>query len=245
MRLRRRHLRERARIHLCHNRGAASCGFARCDHDDRLPPLPSATLNRSNPARHPALLLFILHPSHFILLSAAFCLLPSAFCLLLSPGPEGRKILAHRVSRGIRSASKSSPAPAGAKDIGTTRAAWFVEKGHEFTRAVNACNKEGGFSRREAHTFRSWRMYAARELNSFSRCYTGRAQTGMADMNLNKNVSLRENADTRRRVSAPPAAGGGAAAEHGRRERLHRPLGRTGGAYVAPFAMYAALLTQH
>jgi len=135
LRLRRRHLRERARIHLCHNRGAASCGFARCDHDDRLPPLPSATLNRSNPARHPALLLFILHPSHFILLSAAFCLLPSAFCLLLSPGPEGRKILAHRVSRGIRSASKSSPAPAGAKDIGTTRAAWFVEKGHEFTRA--------------------------------------------------------------------------------------------------------------
>ena len=31
-----------------------------------------------------------------------------------------------------------SPAPAGAKDMGTMRGAWFVEKGHEFTRAANA-----------------------------------------------------------------------------------------------------------
>ncbi len=66
-------------------------------------------------------------------------------------GPEGRKILAHRVSRGIRLALKSSPAPAGAKDMGTMRGAWIVEKGHEFTRAAK------GRSSRVAHTSRSLR----------------------------------------------------------------------------------------
>ena len=29
----------------------------------------------------------------------------------------------------------------------TLLCAWFEEKGHEFTRAVNACNKDVGFSR--------------------------------------------------------------------------------------------------
>jgi hypothetical protein len=46
------------------------------------------------------------------------CLFPTAFCLLFSAGPEGRKNLAHRVSRGAQLALKFSQAPAGAKDEG-------------------------------------------------------------------------------------------------------------------------------
>jgi hypothetical protein len=44
-------------------------------------------------------------------------------------------------------------------------------------------------------------MDAARALNSFSRCYTGRAQTGTEDVNIHTGPPLRENADATNRAS--------------------------------------------
>jgi hypothetical protein len=48
-------------------------------------------------------------------------------------------------------------------------------------------------------------MRSAGEFNSFSWCYTVRAQTGIEDMNLNKDAPLRGMADTTERVPAPVA----------------------------------------
>ncbi len=63
-------------------------------------PSPIRNLEWPQPGSSPAAALF--HPSSFTLHPSVCCLLPPAFCLLSSPGPEGRKNLAHghRLRRG-------------------------------------------------------------------------------------------------------------------------------------------------
>jgi len=70
---------------------------------------------------------------------------------------------------------------------------WRAAKLNELRRAADAASvPQSGMD--SAHPFKP-----------FFRCYTVRAQTGIADLSLNRDVLLRDDADNTRRAEAPPA----------------------------------------